>query len=89
MKNKAEQLRRKLIQMQQPTADAIKEQVSREVDEQLPKKVVESALKNSYNKKQKRKGLAHAISELKKEFMLKRSRSSIFFGKSICGFRYE
>jgi hypothetical protein len=42
--------------MQQPTADAIKEQVSREVDEQIPKKVVESALKNSSNKKQKRKG---------------------------------
>ena len=56
-------MKKKLTKMQQPTADAIKEQVSREVDEQLPKKVVESALKNSSNKKQKRKGLAHAISE--------------------------
>ena len=63
VKNKEDQLKKKLTKMQQPTADAIKEQVSREVDEQLPKKVVESALKNSSNKKQKRKGLAHAISE--------------------------
>ena len=33
--------------MQQPTADAMKEQVSKEVDEQLPKKVVESAVKET------------------------------------------
>ena len=48
VKNKEDQLKKKLTKMQQPTADAIKEQ--------LPKKVVESALKNSSNKKQKRKG---------------------------------
>ena len=35
VKNKEDQLKRNLIKMQQPTADAIKEQVSR-VDEQLP-----------------------------------------------------
>ena len=57
--------------MQQPTADAIKEQVSREVDEQLPKKVVESALKNSSNKKQKEKGSHTPSLNLRKEFMLK------------------
>ena len=66
VKNKEEQLRKNLVKMQQPTTDAIREQVSREVDEQLPQKVVESALKNSSNKKQKRKRLAHAISESQK-----------------------
>ena len=66
IKNKEDQLKKKLTKMQQPTVDSIKEQVLREVDKQLPKKVVESALKNSSNKKQKRKGLAHAISESQK-----------------------
>ena len=56
VKNKEDQLKKKLLKMQQPTTDAIKEQVSREVDEQLPKTVIESALKKSSNKKQKEKG---------------------------------
>ena len=51
--------------MQQPTAEAIKQQVSIEVDKQLPKQVVESALKKS-SKNQKIKGLAQAISESQK-----------------------
>ena len=34
--------------MQQPTADAIREQVSREVDEQLQKKVVESDFEEQF-----------------------------------------
>jgi hypothetical protein len=33
IKNKENQLKKKLTKMQQPTADAVKEQVSREVDE--------------------------------------------------------
>ena len=64
-KTKKTSKKKKLAQLQQPTAEAIKEQVSLEVDKQLPKKVVESALKKS-SKKQKRKGLAHAISDSQK-----------------------
>jgi len=56
IKNKEDQLKKKLTKMQQPTADAIKEQVSREVDEQLPKKVVESALRKVQTKNKKEKG---------------------------------
>ena len=55
---KEDEQKKKLAKLQQPTAEAIKEQVSLEVDQQLPKKVVESALKK-ISKKQKTKGLAH------------------------------
>ena len=39
VKNKEDQLKRNLIKMQQSTVDAIKEQVPREVDNHLPKKL--------------------------------------------------
>ena len=65
LKNKEETQRKKLLLLQQPTSQQIKEQVSVEVDKQLPEKVCESALKkpSSSKKKRKRKGLAHEIAQ--------------------------
>ena len=54
--------KKKLAKLQQPTAEAIKEQVLLKV---------ESALKKS-SKNQKSKGLAHAISKSQKRFYAKR-----------------
>ena len=57
----------KMLKMQQPTSKAIQEQVSVEVGEQLPNRVVESALnKTSKKKKKKWKGLAQINTDSKK-----------------------
>jgi hypothetical protein len=56
LKNKDEAQKQILLKMQQPATEAIKEQVSVEVDKQLPEKVCMSALKKpSSNKSKKRK----------------------------------
>ena len=57
LKNKEETTeRQRLLKMQQPTPEAIKEQVSAEVDKQLPDKVCLYALKTpSFNKNKKKK----------------------------------
>ena len=51
IKNKTETQKKKLLKMQKPTSEAIKQQVSEELDERLPDQVsglvVESALKTS------------------------------------------
>ena len=53
IKNKEETEKKKLLIMQQPTAEAIKEQVSVEVDKQLRQKVCASALKKPSSKSNK------------------------------------
>ena len=57
IKNKTETQKKKLLKMQKPTSEAIKEQVSEELDEQLPDHVsglvVESALKTSSKRKRR------------------------------------
>ena len=45
IKSKEETEKKRLLKIQQPTAEATKEQVSVEVDNQLPQKVCESASK--------------------------------------------
>ena len=45
----------KLLKMQQPTSEIIREQVLVEMDKQLPEKFPESALKNFLKQKQKEK----------------------------------
>jgi len=58
IKNKEELEKQKLLKMQKPTSEAIKEKVSEELDEQLPGQVsalvVESALKTISKNKRKR-----------------------------------
>ena len=57
IKNKTEVQKKKLLKMQKPTSEAIKEQVSEELDNQLPDQVsglvVESALKISSKRKRR------------------------------------
>ena len=53
LKNKQEMEKQKLIKMQKPTALAIKDQVSVEVDEKLRQVAMESTLKKRSNKKSK------------------------------------
>ena len=57
IKNKTEIQKKKLLKMQKPTSEAIKEQVSEELDNQLPDQVsglvVESALKTSSKRKRR------------------------------------
>ena len=60
VKKKADYITKKIENMQKPTSKAIKEQVSEELDEQIPGRVscliITSALKSSC--KRKRKGSA-------------------------------
>ena len=70
IKNKEEHQRSKLKKIQQPTSEAIKEQVSIQVDEQLSDKIVESALHKS-SKNPKEKGWHKSSSNLQRELILK------------------
>ena len=71
MKNKQEMQAKRLLQMQKPTALAIKEQVSVEVDEKLRQVASESTSKIPSAKKSKsnihKPGLAQLISKSSKE----------------------
>ena len=77
IKNKTETQKRKLLAMQKPTSEAIKEQVSEELDEQLPDHesglVVESALKTSSKRKEE-------LQQKRKTGLIKEPPHKMMFG---------